>query len=321
MKRFKKKAFWVLYVAVFLAGASIIVALGPQNQSNGIPDVNAQALSGFGNVASAPTGFSFAGDIIFQAAIFPGDIIRDDSGGMRTIMTCSGCSQTISTCEWQCGPTFSQCGTRSGQGSTLGICTGAGISTISTCSSGLFGSCGGGTTLTCGSSFGCGGSTTLTCGGSLFGCGGGTTLTCSGSLFGCGGGTTLTCGSSFGCGGTTLTCSGSFGCGSGTTLTCGSSLFGCGGSTTLTCGGSLFGCGGGTMSTCGSSLFGCGGGTTLTCSGSLFGCGGGTMYICDGNTRDKCPVIYLDTCAPGGGCFCDGGAYLRTRNLTQSPAY
>ncbi|MGA1841600.1 MAG: hypothetical protein ACMUIU_13335 [bacterium] len=293
MKRFRKKGFWVLYVAIFLAGAFIIVALGLQNQSNGIPDVNAQEVRGIEHTPNAytfPGDVMFVGDVIFSGASFPGDIIRDSSGGMRTIMTCRGCSQTMSTCEWQCGPTFSQCGTRGGQGSTIGICTGTGISTISTCSGGLFGSCGGGTTLTCSSSlFGCGGGTMSTCGGSLFGCGGGTSITCSSSLFGCGGGTTLTCSSS------------------------------------------LFGCGGGTMSTCGSSLFGCGGGTILTCSGSLFGCDGGTMFICDGNTRGNCPDgkfptctpgggCYCDTCAPGGGCYCDG-AYLRTRNLTQSPAY
>ena len=42
MKRFKEKCFWVLYVAIVLAGTFIIVTLDLQNQYPGIPDVSAQ---------------------------------------------------------------------------------------------------------------------------------------------------------------------------------------------------------------------------------------------------------------------------------------
>jgi hypothetical protein len=261
----------VLYVAIVLAGAFIIVALGLQNQSPGIPDVNAQS-NNYGSLVSrlTPTAYTFPGDVMFSGASFPGDIMRDSSGGMRTIMTCNGCTQTMSTCDWQCGPTFSQCGTRVGQGSTLGllgetytsgICTGTENITMPTCSNSLFG-CGGGTMSTCGSSlFGCGGGTMSTCSNSLFErCGGGTMSTCSNSLFG--------------------------GCVGGTMSTCFSSC----GLTRSTCSGSLFGSCGGTMSTCSGSLFGvCGGNTLGVCSvlpTSAIGC-----IREPEKTSNNCPII------------------------------
>ena len=145
----------------------------------------------------------FPGDNMFPAAIFPGDVIRGKTE-MRTIMTCSGCSQTMSTCDWSCGPTFSYCS------------TGDVSNTMMTCSSGILGSCGGGTSMTCSS-------------GSFGICGGGTSMTCSSGSYGI-------------CGGTLMTCSSMFGCNnpkpSETKKTCGFSFYGCNG-------------GGGTDSTCG----------------------------------------------------------------------
>ncbi len=59
-----------------------------------------------------------AGAVFPADVMFPGDIIieslKDGSNGktkMRTILTCSGCSQTMSTCDWDCGPTFAFCST------------------------------------------------------------------------------------------------------------------------------------------------------------------------------------------------------------------
>ena len=55
---------------------------------------------------------SHPGDYMFYQSFFPGDIIIDGSSSktkMRTIMTCGGCAQTMATCDWDCGATFSFC--------------------------------------------------------------------------------------------------------------------------------------------------------------------------------------------------------------------
>ena len=62
MKHFKKKGFWVFYVAIVLAGAFIIVAIGLQKQSPVIPDVNAQMTPN--NISSFySTDYNILGDL------------------------------------------------------------------------------------------------------------------------------------------------------------------------------------------------------------------------------------------------------------------
>jgi hypothetical protein len=227
MKRFKKKGFWVFYLAIAFAGGLIIVAFGLQNQSPVIPNVNAQVFTGGLYPSDAMFSYSgisqgarygvspqnvlfnfFPGDVAFQPQaayfpadiMFPGDIIGKSDGKtkMRTILTCSGCALTMSTCEWNCGVTFSQCGSRAGQGSIPGLFGGnytfGTCPTSTTCGSSLFGSCSGGS-YTFGTCPGTSLTTLMTCSGGIF-CGGGgstTFTTCGSNLIGCGiiGGNTL----------------------------------------------------------------------------------------------------------------------------------
>lgn len=124
-------------------------------------------------------------------------------------MTCSGCAVTMSTCDWDCGVTFSYCNTGTvyssgftgltspgptglicdGSGSTsiacpTGVICGSVGNTLMTCSGGeLYGVSGGNTSRTC-DVFGCRSSSVS------FGYSGGTFMTCSGGsgLYGlCGG--------------------------------------------------------------------------------------------------------------------------------------
>ena len=302
MKHFKKKGFWVLYVSIVLAGTFIIVALGLQNQSPGIPDVNAQSTGSFGMAGSSgamgygsfpsyiftnpstPTAYNMPQDIIFPVPTTPG---TDGETKMRTIMTCSGCSQTMSTCDWQCGATFMYCTPRVGQGSTM-----------STCSSGIL--CG--TTMsTCGSGMLCG-STMSTCSSGIL-CGGSTMSTCSSGIL-CGGSTMSTCSSSILCGGSTMS-------------TCSSSLFGSCGSTILTCSSSLFGgCGGG-----GNTLGICSLPTSSTCTGcSIIGETGSTCaYLSCGVTGSTCGYLSCGGTYSTCGWECTGPFLLS--EYSQSAAF
>jgi hypothetical protein len=126
---------------------------------------------------------AFPGDAMFPGNVmFPGDLIIDGSDGktkMRTILTCSGCALTMSTCDWDCGRTFSYCntGTQYGSGFTGLTCPGP---------TGLICDGGSNTSIACTSGFcGDGGNTLMTCSGGIF-CDwseGNTSRTC--DIFGC----------------------------------------------------------------------------------------------------------------------------------------
>ena len=119
----KKRSYWVLFAVMVLVGAFLMVFLGSKNQLPVVQDVNAQGMGNYNYTIphdlSSP-GYIFPGDILFPGSIFPGDIIlnrtspsdgnRSGSSSLTTLMTCYGCGQTMSTCNWNCGPTFSNCG-------------------------------------------------------------------------------------------------------------------------------------------------------------------------------------------------------------------
>lgn len=212
MKYFKKGPFWGLFSVVVFAGSLWSVNFNYENQYIRIPDVSAQGSNSvydsqifpsdiiFSNngrsqdtragisphdvmfAPARPTQKSHPGSIIFENA-FPGDIIISGSNGnteMRTIMTCSGCNQTMATCNWDCGPTFSYCnpGNIYGDSFTSLICPGP---------TGLICGSGGITNIFCTSGFcGSGGNTLMTCSSGGIFCtwgGGNTSRTC--YVFGC----------------------------------------------------------------------------------------------------------------------------------------
>jgi hypothetical protein len=238
--------FWGLFSVVIFAGSLFFLNIDLQNQYSGIPDLSAQGFDysdrhwAYGPDMMRPSDIMFTydnnmdqgersgvlpHDVIFNSStpyqkshpgsiifpnIFPGDITIDRTDGkakMRTIMTCSGCSQTMATCDWDCGPTFSFCnmGTGYGGGFTgltcpgstdlifgssgntsiacpTGIICGSVSNSLMTCSSGgIFCGIGGGTTAQTCYIFGCrifsvntgAGNSFMTCGSSLYGvCGG-----------------------------------------------------------------------------------------------------------------------------------------------------
>ena len=174
MKRFKKRYFWVLFGVIGLIGFFFIVNFCLVQESTIIPKANAQSYQyNWGGVGT--------GAAQTLNAYFPSDL-------RETITTCSGCTETASTCAWDCGATFSQCVSRSGQGSGAGLLGGSytfGICpTSTTCGNSLFGSCISGsytfgvcigpelpTSSTCSSGILCGGggnATILTCGSSPY---------------------------------------------------------------------------------------------------------------------------------------------------------
>lgn len=149
---------------------------------------------------------------MFNQALFPGNVILNipkdgssDKTEMRTIMTCSGCAVTMSTCDWDCGATFSYCsaGTLYGGGLTgltcpgpTGlICDGTGSTSIA-CPTGVICGNAGNTLMTCSGGVFCNissGNTSRTC--NVFGCrsssigvvypgSGNTFVTCSSGLYG-----------------------------------------------------------------------------------------------------------------------------------------
>lgn len=282
MRPFSKKGLWVMCMVVVLAGGLFLMDLPIERGISTHPPASAQMAYSTQDALSAVSpsgilpgdvmfsgmsyGLSAPGDVMFGAAYFAGDIIfpRSSFGGqgtkLTTIMTCGGWCQTMSTCSWNCGATFSYCGT-AGSGSWTGQGT-----TISTCAGSQYGSCGVGTSMTCGSMLGSCGRTSTTCSGLFGGCGGmDTTNTTCGSLWGCTS-TMKTCGVScpinkdtmLDCriivGETQLTCIGCsetmFNC-ENTKDTC--NILTCRTPTTGTCAGSIS-CGS-TMSTCGNCLF------------------------------------------------------------------
>jgi hypothetical protein len=158
------------------------------------------------------TGMGHPGSVIF-ADIHPGDVIIGSSNGkteMRTIMTCNGCAQTTTTCDWHCGPTFIHCSTGNMFGESFtgltcpgptGLICGGGGNTNFACPTGMHCGSGGNSLMTCSS------------GGILCGVGGGnTSRTC--DVFGCrassaspiGSNTLLTCASYLSACRTALSC-------------------------------------------------------------------------------------------------------------------
>ena len=131
-----------------------MIFLGFQNQFSVIPDVNAQGLySGDfgGDLGMSPHNVLFASggarygvapqNVLFAAGMSPHNVLfKEDGDGLTTLMTCTGCAQTMSTCDWYCGPTFVNC-------------AGSGRSGYSH----TFGNCGGFTSYTCSTSINCGG--------------------------------------------------------------------------------------------------------------------------------------------------------------------
>jgi len=300
-----KKGLWVACIVIGFAGGLFFMDLPIEREISAPQPVYAQMAYSTQVGALDNRKIIFPGDILFSGDMYPGDIMfpqvsfvgdilfsRSSGGGtgtsLTTLMTCGGWCQTMSTCSWNCGATFSFCGTggtggRTGQGTT-----------ISTCAGSLFGSCGGGTSVTCSSLFGsCGGGTSVTCSG-LFGSCGSTSTTCGGLFGGCDtiDPTNTTCGSLSGCGSTVKTCGIYCPITKDTMIDCGIIV----GETQLTCLG------------CSETMFNCEN-TRDTCN--IFTCRNPTTGTC--NARSTSCVSTTQTC---GNCF-----FQFSLETTQSPAF
>ena len=135
MKGLKKRGFWVLFAVLILVGAFFFVDFGFQNRSVRIPNVNAQDLNLYNlGINTNSYGYSMIGlgsiyGHVYAALSHPTDL-------MPTMLTCSGCSATQSTCGWDCGPTFQNCGGSrgsSGSGGNIGTYYGGTITTGTVC--------------------------------------------------------------------------------------------------------------------------------------------------------------------------------------------
>ena len=120
----KKRSYWVLFAVMVLAGAFFVVDFGLQNQSPRIPIADAQDYFSLSDptIYSSIPGASFTnfGTIYGSPLDMPASITHP-TDLMPTLFTCSGCVSTKSTCNWNCGPTFSNCPSPTGSGY---ICTG-----------------------------------------------------------------------------------------------------------------------------------------------------------------------------------------------------
>ena len=183
----KKRWFLGIITIAILAFALFFINFGLQRPSSTVPDANAQGVPSYYYPGGATTP-NYAG-----LSAFPGD-------WFETSFTCSSiCTETYSTCAWNCGATFEYCDSSDNNRGSHGGSYGGGISlynlpTKLTCPGTSFGCFGGGTYSTCGGGFLCGGTTRSTCSSFCIIVGGSNTIiTCGGGLSGCGVSTLYTC--------------------------------------------------------------------------------------------------------------------------------
>lgn len=236
MKHLENWKGWAVFGCIIVLGSLIIISVGFQQHAPVIPRVDAQMGGGYSSYGSGfPGNFILSsGSSLFgqfsvgysaapysvatfsshpSSSLFPGGTIAICGGDrskteMTTLMTCSGCGMTMSTCDWSCGATFSFCGTGGGSvGSTSVACTGmicsgggtglicGSVNTMAACTTGTI--CGGNTLLDCSTGMICGGGNTMAACtmGTICGSGVNTMVAC--TSMGCGGpggGTGLICG-------------------------------------------------------------------------------------------------------------------------------